>query len=84
MQFCKKLDEILAGQRHINRKLDRIMALVSIEQGDLDQFASTLSTIGDDLAAIIAAGNLQPADESALQAAVAKVQALDVPAAPTT
>lgn len=59
------------------------MALVSIEQGDLDTIASTVSSTADtietvktDLAAILASETtLDPADETALQAAVTKLTA---------
>lgn len=59
----------------INRKLDIIMALVSIEQSDLDDIASTVSDVADTLQGILDSDTpTPPADETALRAAVEKLQ----------
>lgn len=77
-------EALFAALHRINKKLEFIMALVSIEQDDLDSIANTVSTVADDLQAVLDSETpLSPADETALNAAVAKLQALDTtPAAP--
>lgn len=75
--------ELLRRLEHIDQRMGRIMALVSIEQSELDNIAATVSTVADDLKVIIANPNpLAPADETALLAAVDKLQALDVKPTP--
>lgn len=78
-----RLAAIDARLASIEHQQGEIMALVSIEQTDLDTIASTVSGVADDLKTIIDNANpLAPADETALNAAVAKLQALDVVPAP--
>jgi uncharacterized protein YoxC len=75
MRLCKQLDELIAGQHRIERKLTRIMTAVQIEQEELDSIASTVSDVADTLQGIIdSETTLAPADESALTAAVEKLQ----------
>ena len=75
--------QLLWSQAEINHKLGVIMALVSIEQSDLDDIATTVSDVADALQAVIDNPNpLAPADESALQAAVVKLQGVGPKTAP--
>lgn len=68
---------------HITNRLGRLMALVSIEQEELDRIGGVVSTVADDLKFIIENPNpLAPADEAVLLAAVDKLQALDVKPTP--
>jgi hypothetical protein len=71
------------NQAETNRKLDHIMALVSIEQSDLDDIATTVSDTADILQGILDSDTpTPPADETALRAAVAKLQGVGPKVAP--
>jgi hypothetical protein len=72
--FAEALFEFLF---HIERKLDRIMAEVKIDQAVLDADGDKLSSLADDLATLIASGNLSDADQSTLQAGIDKLTGLD-------
>ena len=64
----------------INQKLGNIMALVKVEQGDLDALDQGLdaatSALSEKLQALIDAGSLPAGDVSALQADLEALQAL--------
>lgn len=71
----------------IKRKLEKIMALVQIDQSVLDADGQALTTVAADLAQIIANGNLPVADQTTLQNGIDAITALDTlnvtPPAPT-
>ena len=68
---------VIALLNTINRKLDQLMGLVSINQDRLDEVATTVSEVADSLQEVIDNDNeLDPADESALNAAVEKLQSV--------
>jgi hypothetical protein len=70
-------EAVFFSLHELSRKLDDLMALVSVEQSDLDSIAQTVSDVADSLQAIIDNPNpLDPADETALNAAVAKLQSV--------
>lgn len=70
----------------IERKLDRLMAKVQIDQESLDTFASEISdavtTISDEIAALVASTSnpLTDADVTGLQSAVDALKGLEPPA----
>lgn len=68
----------------LDRKVSRIMALVQVEQTEVDTLARTLKDIGTNLADEIATlkAALPAADFSAVDAQVAALQALEVPVTP--
>jgi hypothetical protein len=71
--------------RDTRRSERRIMALVSIEQSDLDDIATTVSETADILQGILDSDTpTPPADETAIRAAVTKLQGVGpkVPATP--
>jgi Skp family chaperone for outer membrane proteins len=71
-------------EARINNKLGKIMALVQVEQGDLDALDQALDdatkALSDKIQALIDAGKLPAADVSALQADVENLRALAAPA----
>lgn len=80
-QFELRLNKELES---INRKLGNIMALVKVEQGDLDALDQGLdeatTALSDKLQALIDAGSLPAGDVSALQADLEALKALSAPA----
>ena len=61
----------------IERKQDISMALVAIEQSDLDAIAVTIEQVADTLQAVLDSDTpLAPADESGVQDALRKLQAV--------
>lgn len=67
----------------INTKAGLIMALVAIEQGDLDSIATTIVQVADTLQAVLDSDTpLAPADESGVQDALTKLRAVG-PKVPT-
>lgn len=78
-----KLNKIHHHQHQIHSDVRKLMAKVSIEQDDLDEIADTVSGVADSLQAVLDSETpLDPADESSLQAAVAKLQAVGPKVAP--
>jgi hypothetical protein len=76
-------EALFAFLLQIKRKLDNVMALVSIEQTELDSIASEVSDVADSLQAVLDSETpLDPADETALKAAVEKLSGVGVKAAP--
>jgi hypothetical protein len=61
----------------INRKLDKLMADVTIAQETLDADGDALTQLAADLQQIIASGTLSPADQTKLQAGITALTALD-------
>lgn len=82
--FCCIFTLLVAQWIWLYKQLDRIfwkqemiMALVSIEQQDLDDIATTVSDTADILQGILDSDTpTPPADETALREAVAKLQAV--------
>lgn len=78
----------IAMEKRINKKLEIIMALVQVEQSDLDALDASLDEVSASLAAKIqalvdAAGEpLPPAQLDALNADVAALRALSAPTPP--
>jgi hypothetical protein len=72
----------------IKRKLEKIMALVQIDQSVLDADGQTLTTVAADLQTLLASGNLPAADQTTLQNGINAIVALDTlnvtPPAPTS
>ena len=70
---------------HLDNRLDQIMALVSVDQTDLDNLAASLETIKTNLAAELAALQANAAIPAGsldgLNAAVADLHTLEPPAA---
>lgn len=61
----------------IKRKLENIMAQVSIDQAVLDADGQALTTVAADLQTLLAAGSLSPADQKTLQDGINAITALD-------
>ena len=61
----------------IKRKLDKIMAMVEIDQTVLDADGDKLTALAADLQSIIAAGNLPAADQTKLENGLAALTSLD-------
>jgi len=70
----------IAMEKRITNRLDKLMALVSVEQGDLDDLDQALDAATQSLSDKIAALNLPAADLSALQEDLATLQNLGAPA----
>lgn len=71
----------------IKRKLENIMAQVTIDQAVLDADGQALTTVAADLQTLLASGSLSPADQTTLQNGIDAITALDTlnvtPPAPT-
>ena len=74
---------VIAQLNRIEQKVDKLMALVSIQQEDLDSIAATVSEVADSLQAILDSDTpTPPADETALRAAVDKLKTVGPKATP--
>lgn len=77
------LRQVTQRLSRIERKQDTIMGLVAIEQGDLDAIAVTITQVAETLQAVLDSDTpLSPADESGVQSALTKLQAVG-PRVPT-
>lgn len=75
--------KIISNQESHSRKLEEIMALVSIEQDELDGIASDVSDAADLLQGILDSETPTPAaDETAIKAAVEKLKGVGPKVAP--
>jgi hypothetical protein len=73
----ERLDRQDRTLSRIERKQDITMALVAIEQGDLDSIAVTISQVAETLQAVLDSDTpLSPADESGVQEALTKLKAV--------
>jgi hypothetical protein len=74
----------VAQENRLNKRMDALMALVKVEQSDLDDLDAALDeatqSISDRIDALVAAGTLPDADVTALKADVDALRALSAPA----
>lgn len=63
-------EALFASLSEIKRKLENIMALVSIDDSVLAQLTTLAQTVDTEVKALIAAGTVQPGDVSGITAAL--------------
>lgn len=79
----RSLGGIAQTLTRIERKQDITMALVAIEQADLDMIATTIVQVAEDLQEVLDSDeDLGPADQSGIEAALTKLKAVG-PRVPT-